>query len=345
MKSCSLTVLSALFAGLATTFPSTPALAIIPPTPVDPNATFYVSNNLGTTIEKFDPYGAPLGTFAHSVAHGLAADSAGNIYSSNWNTHLIQEYTPSGGTVVVADQNTVIPGSNGLYPVGMTFDSAGNLFVANAVPNTPGEILKFTTDGQGHYTPSVFASGPAFLAQPFDVAFDSGGNLYVSDFDSNANAIAKFTSQGVGSIFAKSINIYQPSGLVLDGSDNVYVASYNNDLIEEYAPDGTDMGAFAQDDPNSPHFLNGPLGLAFDSVGNLYAANHNSDTIEQFDPYGRKTVFADTNLAGPYFVLIQPNAVPEPPSILLAALGILCFAAWGLRRSWQKLAGPASALR
>ena len=322
-----LPILPALVAWLAAALVSATA-APLPPPPVDPNAVLYVSNR-SLAIQKFDAHGASLGTLnTTSTAYGLAGDSAGNIYASSNNGHVIKMYTPGGGTSIIANANTVIAGSHGFDPLGMAIDAAGNLFVANPVPNFPGEILKFTPDGQGHFTPSVFANSSSYLAQPYDLAFDSGGNLYVTNFDSNSNSIAKFTPLGAGSIFAQSANIYQPTGLAIDGSDNIFVASFNHDAIWKYGSDGSDLGAFAQDNPNSPQFLNAPIGLAFDSVGNLYAADRQSNTIEKFDQFGSHSAFAHLSL--PESILIQSNlALPEPSSLVLAALGFLGLAVWG----------------
>ena len=44
---------------------------------------------------------------------------------------------PGGGSSIVADSSTLIPGSNGFHPLDMKFDSAGNLFVSNPIPNVP----------------------------------------------------------------------------------------------------------------------------------------------------------------------------------------------------------------
>jgi len=64
----------------------------------------------------------------------------------------------------------------------LTFDSAGNLFVADGR-----SVSKFTVDG----TKSTFATG---LQEPLSLSFDSKGNLFVSDVGSNS--IYKLTPEG-----------------------------------------------------------------------------------------------------------------------------------------------------
>src|SRR5437764_12619767 len=75
--------------------------------------------------------------------------------------------------------------------------AAQNLFVS-ARDDSGGKILKFTWDG----VQSTFASG---LRQPQGLAFDSAGNLFVTDYGSGGvgRVIHKFTSNGIGrGIFA-----------------------------------------------------------------------------------------------------------------------------------------------
>ena len=105
----------------------------------------------------------------------------GLLYVSGY-PDSIETITPGGTTSVFAS------GLN--YPYGMAFDSAGNLYVANALGNS---IEKFTPGGAS----SVFASG---LNIPIGLAFDASGNLYVTD--SGDGTIVKFTPGGSGSVFA-----------------------------------------------------------------------------------------------------------------------------------------------
>jgi DNA-binding beta-propeller fold protein YncE len=78
-------------------------------------------------------------------------------------------------------------------PEGLAFDSAGNLYVANADYNT---IEKFGTNSVG----SVFAS--TGMDSPKGLAFDSAGNLYVAE--PLSNTIEEFGTNGVGSVFAST---------------------------------------------------------------------------------------------------------------------------------------------
>jgi len=81
-----------------------------------------------------------------SQVEGLAFDASGNLYIASNNTDTIEEVTPQGVASVFASNGN--PGNptnpEGLYnPIGLTFDSSGDLFVANfhhtQVPGEPYE--------------------------------------------------------------------------------------------------------------------------------------------------------------------------------------------------------------
>ena len=177
------------------------------------------------------------------------------------------------------------------------FDTAGNLYVANAGNNT---IVKFTQDGVG----TVFADGADGLAKPFDLAFDTAGNLYVSNGfggPTRNGSVLKFTPDGVGSVFADR-GFQRAYGLAFDSAGNLYVSNVDSNTITKFSPDGTDLGVFASTG------LNEPLGIMFDRAGNLYAANRGNDTIEKFSSTGTDLgVFAHTQPKPHFMTMFRPS--------------------------------------
>jgi sugar lactone lactonase YvrE len=72
----------------------------------------------------------------------------------------------------------------------------------------------------------------------------------------------------------------------------LFVSYSNTNIIEEFSPAGTDLGAFAVTG------LTAPQGIAVDSQGNLYAAN--SYSVEKFSPNGTDLgAFINTGSPGP----------------------------------------------
>jgi hypothetical protein len=167
--------------------------------------------------------------------------------------------------------------------------SAQNLFVSGKMPPKNclggcGVVYKFTWDR----VQSIFAFG---LHDPWDVAFDTAGNLFVVDHDFDKlvgdAAIYKITPNRVRTTFASGLRY--PSYLAIDRTGNVFVADYNEGIIYRYKPDGS-RAIFATG-------LNHPVGMAFDSLGNLFVADNSIGNIYQgsiyeFKPNGSRTAFA-----------------------------------------------------
>ena len=89
--------------------------------------------------------------------------------------------------------------------------------------------------------------------RPHDVAFDSEGNVYVSDRD--RNDIQKFTPNGTflmkwGSEGSEEGQFKTPYSLEFDEADNIYVADRGNDRIQKFYSNGTFISQW-----------NGPLGM------------------------------------------------------------------------------------
>ncbi|HEV3299447.1 MAG TPA: NHL repeat-containing protein [Planctomycetaceae bacterium] len=114
----------------------------------DSSGNLYVANNGTNTaatayIEKFTPAGVG-SIFANSGLNGpsqLAFDRAGDLYAANFNNGTVEEFTPGG----VGSQF-----ASGLTdPIGLAFNSSGNLFVAQGGYGAPGTgtIDEFTPGG------------------------------------------------------------------------------------------------------------------------------------------------------------------------------------------------------
>jgi len=171
------------------------------------------------TILKITPDGVQsrFATIPDSFfAQGVATDRSDNLFvmAIAWSNtvSIIYKLTPEGARRSFG----FVPG----HGMGLAFDSAGNLFAADATDQT---IYKFTPDG----TRSVFVGPEAFVKPetgPIGLAFDCFGNLFVSTavFPYNGDEILKFTSRGVKSRFASGLP--NPRGLIFDRAGKLFVA-------------------------------------------------------------------------------------------------------------------------
>ena len=88
-------------------------------------------------------------------------------------------------------------------------------------------------------------------------------------------------------------DIISPTGMTTDGSGNLYVAGYSDNVIYKITPSGSRV-IFLKDPK-----LNGPIGLVSDSAGNIYIANYNANNILKVDKTGFVSVIA-SEIIKPY---------------------------------------------
>ena len=260
---------------------------------VPARADYLYVSNLGGSIKRIAPDGS-VTTFADGLFQpvGLALDAAGNLYVGG---ATISKITPRG-----AVSRFVVPSGGGAAR-GLTFDAAGNLYAAVRGANNGDYVGKIAVDG----TVTVFHP----LNDAEALAFDRGGNLYVSDIA----AVQKFTANGMQSSFA--LGFRNIEGLAFDAAGNLYGADYFDNSIIKFGPSGN-ASTFATG-------LSHPVGIAFGSDGYLYAVNNFNSTVSRISPDGTVSTFA-TGLSMPSFIAIQ---VPEPRQIEMLATTALALLA------------------
>lgn len=259
----------------------------------------YASNSL---LEFAGGTGTPT-TFATGLNYptGLAFDSSGDLFESDQFSGHIYEWAGAGGTRTTFASTLAQPGA-------MAFNAAGDLFVV--VDGI--SVDEFSSAGVIINTITGFNSAE-------NLAFDSAGNLYVSDRNSGgagAGTIDKITTAGVQSVFASGLNY--PVGMAFNAAGDLFVAGGNGfNTITEIATDGT-QSTFASG-------LNGPTSIAFDTAGDMFVADgglYGQDgDLTEFAANGTETTVATgiraTSLAFQGVAL----PVPEPSEYALIALG------------------------
>lgn len=154
-------------------------------------------------------------------------------------------------------------------------------------------ISTFAGTGVSGYTGDGGPATSARLSTPIGAAMDSAGNFYVASHQ--GCIVRKISSSGIISTFvgtgtctstgdggaATSATINYPTGLVVDSSDNLYVAEYNGQRIRRITSSGTistvagtGTGGYSGDGGSATSAkLSQPVGLSLDSSGNLYIAD------------------------------------------------------------------------
>ncbi len=254
---------------------------------------------------------------------GVAADASGNVYVADRYNQRIRKITPSGvvstlagtGVAGFADGSGTTAQFNN--PWGVAVDSAGNVYVADQNNNRIREIspsgVVSTLAGSGI---NSFADGSAATAQfsnPFGVAVDSSGTVYVADRYNNR--IRKISSGVVSTLAGSGIigfadgsgttaQFNDPYSVAVDAAGTVYVADLSNQRIREITPSGvvstlagTGVAGFADGSGTTAQFYS-PAGVAVDSVGNVYVADFGNNRIRKITPSGVVSTLAGTGVAG-----------------------------------------------
>ena len=143
-------------------------------------------------------------------------------------------------------------------------------------------------------------SGNGQFVNPFGIAVDSLGNVYVTDTAPN-DRIQKFDSNGIyltqwGSSGAAPGLFSAPHGVAVDSSGYVYVADTTNNRIQKFDSTGTYLTQWGAGGSAGP--FSAPSGIAVDSSGYVYVADTTNDRIQKFDSNGNFITTWGTNGAG-----------------------------------------------
>lgn len=250
-------------------------------------------------ISSFDSEsGQSLGTFATtaSTPQGLAFGPDGFLYVATYDS--ITRVSPSGVSSIFLSEGLT-------SPVGLAFDSNGDLFVSNAGNNS---ILKVSPDG----VPTLFAYG-AGIFSPRDLTFGMDGFLYVGN--SFTESISRISQSGEITTFATGGGLSGPDGLAFDNLGNLYVVNKANYSISKVSPTG-DVSLFA----SGTHFSQ-PVDVAYDN-GHLYVTSYGSSRIIRLSLAGDAEEFA--GIYQPLY--LTTNVVPEPSTLLFCVIGATAFA-------------------
>jgi streptogramin lyase len=196
------------------------------------------------------------------------------------------------------------------YPFGVAVDTADNVYVADRFNDairkiTPGGVvttLVKTVSPPGSVNPLE----PSRFSDPFGVAVDVAGNIYVAD--TGNGTIRKIVPTGVVTNFAGTAGIVGtlylfnlPTGVAVDGTGNVYVADSRNEMIRKVTPAGimTTLAGTAgktgsADGVGSAALFDNPTGVAVDVAGNVYVADSGNDIIRKITLDGVVTTLAGT---------------------------------------------------
>jgi sugar lactone lactonase YvrE len=218
---------------------------------------------------------------------GIAADRRGRIFLAtfDFSTPNVITIFDRNGKV---DETISLPGA---VPLGLEFDAAGNLYVANF---GGGNVLKFTPPfNSGSVPAQTFAipdcGGPGGGCGLNAITFDAAGDLYVSDsfggrvfkLDLPAGTASTFVAHDLLAPGNHGFPPFGANGLAFDRTGaNLYVANTADDRVLKVDVATKAVTVFAES-------INGADGIAFDSKGRLWVAANQADEVVALNANGR----------------------------------------------------------
>jgi streptogramin lyase len=185
--------------------------------------------------------------------------------------------------------------------------------------------------------------GPAAsFSDPFALAMDASGTLYVADAG-ETNRIRKIDTDGRTSTLPGQFDT--PSGLAFDKAGNLIVADTGANAIRKLSLDGTlttiagDGTAGFRDGPANRARFNGPIGVAVAEDGTIFVADSYNDRIRAIDPNGVVTTLAGGPSSGFRDAHGSAAAFDTPCGVIIGRDGALLVADTGndaIRRVTRK---------
>jgi sugar lactone lactonase YvrE len=184
----------------------------------------------------------------------------------------------------------------------------------SAVEAAPVPSIVSTLAGTGSAGSANGVGSAATFYEPSGVAVDGAGNVYVADTLNRlvreiTSAGEVSTLAGTGSIGSangsdSAASFFEPEGVAVDATGNIYVADTFNQLIREITPAGavsTLAGTGSMGSANgsaAQASFNAPRGLAVDVAGNVYVGDTGNNLIRMITPAGEVSTLAGTGSVG-----------------------------------------------
>ena len=226
--------------------------------------------------------------------HDIALDASNNLYiadTGNARVRIVSKgiiKTFAGTTRGMEGTNL---GDGGLAtvaqliePTGVAVDKSGNVYIADIGNATvrkvsPNGIIT-TFAGTGFLSFGAFSGegGPAtqaLLGQPYSLATDNAGNLYIVDI--GLGRLFKVDTQGLIHTVKSD---FTPENCTVDAAGNIYAADESSSTVQKIIPNGTTLwiggdGVSGYDGDGgigTSGQMGQPYGVAVDGSGNVYVA-------------------------------------------------------------------------
>jgi len=264
------------------------------------SGTGTITTIAGTGVSGYSGDGGP-GTAAQLwFPVGVAVDSSGNVFVADQFGFVIREIDTLGNI------NTFSADANFGGIETMVVDSANNLYAADTGACviwkiTPAAVVTAVAgvDGTCGYNGDNISATTAYLNNPFGVALDARGNLYIAD--SNSNRIRRVATNGMITTvvgdgtcgfsgdggLGTSAEVCFPEAVAVTGTGAVYLADTINLRIRKLAGGtintyaGTGISGFNGDGAALSVNFDDPVALTLNSTGTLFMVDDVTERVRK----------------------------------------------------------------
>jgi hypothetical protein len=196
----------------------------------------------------------------------VVVDGAGDLFIADYGNNVVREVNAATKviTTVAGDGSYGYSGDSGAAaaaelaaPSGVAVDGHGNLFIADSANNVvrevnhaTGVITTVAGTGVAGYSGDDGPATSALLRQPYDVAVDANGDLFIADSGNNVvrqvspngliTTLAGNESGGYGGDKGPAVSgeMIFPQAVAADSHDDVFVADSGNNVLRKvnFAP-------------------------------------------------------------------------------------------------------------
>ncbi|HEU0138175.1 MAG TPA: hypothetical protein VFQ79_00620, partial [Bryobacteraceae bacterium] len=290
---------------------------------IDPDRNIYIADRVNNRVRKIDSSGVittiagtgeraykgnggPATLSALSLPGGLCLDSAGTLFVSDTDNHVVRAIDKIGVIRTVAgsgepgfagDQDSA---TNALLtsPRGLALDPLGRLLIADSGNHRirridqDGRITTIAGTGIAGFSGDGGAATEAQLIAPASIAVDSTGAVFIAD--TGNHRIRRIAPDGIIEtlINREVAGLNLPTAVAVDPEGRLWIADAGNHVIRVWKPDGSietvagtgEQGFNGEEGPGNKMQLSAPADIAVAPDGVVLFSDSSNHRIRALTP-------------------------------------------------------------